>query len=262
MGEPAATLPLIGSDFFARRDLLVLLVQKELKIKYKGAVLGFFWSLLNPILMMIVYSVVFSVISRFPMERYQVFLLSGLMPWNAFIIGVISSTTTITANAHLVSRVRFPLEFLPLTSVLANLVNLLPSLGVRVVRAMFFPQPMGWPLLSIPLLLLLQLVLTSGIALTLSAVTVYFRDVEYLVQIAATVWFLLTPIIYPLSAVNGRGKLAMFLLLNPMTWLMSSYQRVWHDNQWPDPHFLLPLAVVSLLTGLLGVLVFNRRQGR
>src|SRR6266567_4732214 len=180
------TLPLFGNDFFARRDLLLLLVQKELKIKYKGAVLGFFWSLLNPILMMLVYSVVFSVISRFPMPRYQVFLLAGLMPWNAFIIGVLSSTSTIISNAHLVSRVRFPLEFLPLTSVLANLVNLVPSLGVLIVLAAFFRQPMGWPLLSLPLLLLLQLVLTSGIALILSAVTVYFRDIEYLVQIGAT----------------------------------------------------------------------------
>ncbi len=254
-------LPLIGTDFFARRDLLLLLVQKELKIKYKGAALGFLWSLLNPILMTIVYSVVFELIARFSVENYPLFLLAGLMPWNAFVIGVTSSTTAILSNSHLVSRIRFPLEFLPLTSVLANLVNLLPSFVVLVALAVLLRQPLGAPLLALPLLLVLQTVLSCGIALILSAVTVYFRDVEYLVAIGMTVWFFVTPILYPLSTVHS-GKFHTLVLLNPMTWLMESYQRIWHQNAWPDPHFVLALTGAAALFAVIGIVVFKRLQDR
>ena len=255
-------MSLASAAIISRRDLLLLLVQKELKIKYKGAVLGFFWSLLNPILMMIVYSVVFSVIVRFAMPRYPIFLLSGLLPWTAFLTAITSSTTTIVGNAHLVRRVAFPIEFLPLTSVLTSLVNLLPSLGVLLLFAFFFRQPLGLPLLALPLLLALQALLTTGLALILSAVTVYFRDVEYLVGIGLTVLFFMTPILYPLSVVGESSRLHLLLLLNPLTWLVTSYQRIWHDNQWPDLYQLLMLTGMAVLAMIAGTLVFRRLEGR
>ena len=248
-------------DVVRNRDLLLLLVLKDLKVKYKGTALGFFWSLLNPLLMMVVYTLVFSVLVRFQIERYPVFLLSGLLPWNAFTAAITAASTSMVANANLVRRVRFPLEFLPLTSVLSGLVNLVLSLVILLVFALAFRQPLGPPLIALPLLLVLQALLTTGICLVLSALLVYFRDIEYLVGIGLSALFFMTPVIYPLSAVGGN-KLGLVLRLNPMTWLVTSYQSIWHENTWPKPSYLVALACTSVLMVLLGRLVFRRLQGR
>ena len=128
--------------------------------------------------------------------------------------------------------------------------------------AFFFRQPLGLPLLALPLLLALQALLTTGLALILSAVTVYFRDVEYLVGIGLTVLFFLTPILYPLSIVGESSRLHLLLLLNPLTWLVTSYQRIWHDNQWPDLYQHLMLTGKAVLATIVGTLVFRRLEGR
>jgi len=249
------------SEALRHRDLLLLLVQKDLKVKYKGTALGFIWSLLNPLLMMIVYSVVFSVLVRFQVHNYPIFLLSGLLPWNAFSLSLQAASTSLITNSNLVRRVHFPLEFLPLTSVLSGVVNLVMSFGILVVFALVFRQPLGLPLLMLPVLVMLQLVFTSGVCLCLSALLVYFRDIEYLIGVGLTAFFFLTPVIYPLSAV-GKSQVGYLLNFNPMTWLITGYQAIWHDNAWPDPTFLVALAVASIAMLLFGRWVFRRLQGR
>ncbi len=248
-------------DVVRHRDLLLLLVQKDLKVKYKGTALGFFWSFLNPLLMMIVYTVVFSILVRFQVQRYPIFLLSGLLPWNAFALSLQAASVSLVANSNLVRRVHFPLEFLPLTSVLSGLVNLVFSFGILLVFALVFQQPLGLPLLMLPVLLLLQLVLTLGMCLCLSALLVYFRDIEYLIGVGLTAFFFLTPVIYPLSAVS-TSRVGFFLRFNPMTWLITGYQSIWHDDAWPDPVSLGALAVSSIALLLFGRWVFRRLQGR
>ena len=243
------------------RDLLVLLVQKELKVKYKGTALGFMWSLLNPLLMMAVYALVFSVIVRFALPRYPIFLLSGLLPWTAFTSAITSATTAIVVNGHLIRKVKFPIEFLPLTSVLAALVNLVPSFAVLLVFALFYGQPLGPPLIALPVLLLLQAIFTVGIAFAVAALTVYFRDLEHLVSIALTVWFFATPIIYPLSLFEGK-RIGVLLQFNPMMWLMSGYQAIWHENRWPDAGLLLAFAAAAVAANVAGGLVFKRLSRR
>ncbi|HXM55914.1 MAG TPA: ABC transporter permease [Candidatus Dormibacteraeota bacterium] len=243
------------------RDLLVLLVRKELKIKYKGTMLGFLWSLLNPLLMMVVYSVVFSLLVRFQVPRYPIFLLSGMLPWNAFTIALSTASMTIVGNGNLIRRVSFPREFLPLASVLASVINLVLSMAVLLGFALVFRQPLGAPLLLLPVLLLLQLVLTAGICLVLAGLMVYFRDIENLITIAITVVFFVTPVIYPLSAL-GHSGVRQFLELNPLLWLITAYQNVWHDDRWPDPHSLLALTLTSVVALALGLWAFRRLEPR
>jgi ABC-2 type transport system permease protein len=242
------------------RDLLLLLTQKDLKLKYKGTALGFLWSFLNPLLMMIVYAVVFSVIARIHMNNYPVFLLAGMLPWNAFIISIITASMAIVGNANLIRRVDFPREFLPLASVLSSLVNLALSLVILFVFALGFRQPLGWPLLALPVVILLQLMLTSGLALILAALMVYFRDVENLITLATTVLFFGTPIIYRLKDINHHD-LQFVLGLNPLSWMIGAYQSIWHENSWPDPLHLLLLLMVSVASLVAGWIIFRRLEG-
>jgi ABC-2 type transport system permease protein len=245
------------------RDLLLLLTQKDLKLKYKGTALGFLWSFLNPLLMMIVYAAVFSVVARVQLQRYPVFLLSGVLAWNAFTIAITTSSQTIVGNANLIRRVAFPREFLPLATVTSSLVNLVLSLGILFVFAIGFQQPLGPPLLMLPVLVLLQLILTAGICLVLSALMVYFRDIENIITLVITVFFFGTPILYPLDQVSSAGHsgLRRVLQLNPMEWLMSGYQSVWYWNRWPDLRLTGALAVVAVAVLVLGWNVFRRLEG-
>jgi len=243
------------------RDLLLLLTQKDLKLKYKGTALGFLWSFLNPLLMMIVYAAVFSVIARIQMPNYPVFLLAGMLPWNAFIISIMTSSTAIVGNANLVRRVDFPREFLPLATVLSSLVNLALSLVILFVFALVFRQPLGLPLLALPAVIVLQLLLTSGVALVLASLMVYFRDVENLITLATTVLFFGTPIIYRIQDLHGHANLKLILGANPLAWLIGAYQDIWHANTWPDPLHMLLLALVASLSLIAGWVVFRRLEG-
>lgn len=243
------------------RDLLLLLTQKDLKAKYKSTFLGFLWSLLNPLLLMLVYAAVFAVVVRFRMERYPVFLLAGVLPWNAFIISLSTASLTIVGNGYLIRRVSFPREYLPLASVLSGVVNLCLSFVLLVVFALAFRQPLGQPLLALPLLVLLQTVFTTGLAFVLSALVVYFRDLENLIQIGLMVVFFVTPIIYPFEAVQ-HAPVAWVLKANPMGWLITDYQRIWHDNQWPNPGTLLLFAVFSVIVLIAGWFVFKTLEPR
>lgn len=243
-------------------DLLLLLTQKELKVKYKGTALGFLWSLLNPLLLMAVYVLVFSVIVRFTMPNYSVFVLSGILPWTAFTSSVTAAATSIIVNSNLVRRVAFPVQSLTLSSVFAGIVNLLPGFAVLLAFVLVLPpHRTGWPLLALPLVVLLQAAFTVGIALILASVTVYFRDAEYLVGLGLTVWFFGTPILYPASIFAGK-RTGAILQLNPMTWLMASYQSIWHDNRWPDWGSLGGFALVAAVAVIAGLFVFNRLSRR
>jgi ABC-type polysaccharide/polyol phosphate export permease len=243
------------------RELLLLLVEKDLKVRYRGTVLGVFWSLLNPFLLMAVYAAVFTFIARFSIERYPVFVLSGLLPWTTFAGAVTAGTVSILVNANLVRRFPFPTEVLPLTAVLSNLVNLLPGLVLLVPLVYITGGHLGWSLLIVPVLLLLQCALTGGIVLALAGLTVYFRDVQHLVGVALTVWFFATPILYPLDFLHGNA-LYQALQWNPMTWLATAYQQVFHDGVWPSPRYLAALTAISLLSLALGSLIFRRLQYR
>ena len=248
-------------DLADHRDLLSLLVRKELKVKYRGTMLGMLWSLFNPLLLMAVYTAVFSVITRFPMPNYPIFLLAALLPWTAFAASLSSSVRSIVGHGNLVRRIRFPVAVLPTSMVIANVVNLLPGFAILLVFALFSRQPLGLPLVGLPLLVVLQLMFTLGVALVLSALNVYFRDLEYLVGVALMVWFFGTPVLYPLSAFAGK-PVGVLIKLNPMTWLIDSYQRIWHANQWPDGRYLLGFAAAACLTLVIGGLVFGRASRR
>jgi ABC-2 type transport system permease protein len=250
------------------------LVRKDLKVKYQGSSLGFMWSLANPLLQMVIYTFVFSVVMKSEIERFGFFLMSGLLVWNFFSMGVTGSSMSILANAGLVKKVPFAHSALPIASIGFAGVQVVLQLGVLLVALVVSGDPPWRPelLLLIPATIVL-LVLTTGLGLFVAATTVRFKDTRHLLEVAMFAWMWLTPIIYPASLVHSRLADWLWLYyLNPMSGIVVAYQRALygvaygHDGSLLSasaaPSFYLKVLglgfVVSVLVLALGVTQFRR----
>lgn len=253
-------------ELWTYRELISNLTARDLKLKYKRSSLGVAWSLLNPILMMAIYTGVFSVFLRAVNSRnYWALLLGGLLVWLFFANALGSATVSFVHSSNLISKVYFPVEALPIASVMANFVNLLISLAVLLVVLVVARLPLGPSLLLLPIILMAQLAFTLGLALLVASLTVYFRDLEHLVGLGLTALFYLTPVLYPLdphALPHGAARFIPWLSLNPMSWFLGSYHAVLYYGAWPDAtQFVLLLAAAgSALIG--GYVVFLRIRPR
>jgi lipopolysaccharide transport system permease protein len=236
-------------------ELFRSLLSRNIKTRYRGSVLGIFWTLLNPAVMMVIYTVVFSVIVRIPIQPYALFLLAGLVPWIAFSQGLSTASVSILSNAPLVKKVYFRLELLSLAEVMTAGVNLVISLGLVLAGLIVYRRSLDMVWLALPFLVLLQLFFTAAVGLILSALTCYFRDLEYLLNLALVVGFYGTPIIFPRSIVPA--KLAPFVQANPLSWLTEAYQAVIFYRQWPDLLPLLGFAGITAAAWAVAWLVFS-----
>jgi lipopolysaccharide transport system permease protein len=247
---------------FRYRGLIQTLVVRDLKARYRGSVLGFFWSFFNPLLLLLIYTFVFTkvLVGIHPeeMEPYALFMFCGILPWTWFSSSVLESSNTLIAGGNLIKKVLFPAEVLPIVTVLANMVHFFLGLVILAAFLIYYQRPIeGLQLLWFPVIVLVQLVFTIGLALFLSAMTVHFRDLKDLLSNLVQFWFFATPIIYPMQTIPADMR--WWLNLNPMTHLMISYQEVLF---FPGPHghwkWLMALAVGSVLVFLLGYFVFDR----
>ncbi len=273
------------TDLWRYRELLANLVRRELKVKYKNSVLGFLWTLLNPLLYLAVFSLVFSGFLRGGVQFYGIFLLSGLLAWNLLSTGLTGATASIVANGPLVQKVWFPREILPLAAVGAALINFTFQLIVLAGALAVFRWPPDWGLLwLVPIAVVVTVVWAAGLGLLLSASNVYLRDVQHFLELGLLAWFWLTPIVYQYdlvaSALIGRwGPGAERLtLLNPMIPVVVALQKSVYDPSnltnpeeiarfalldRPGTWFLQNLMVsgaAGLVVLLLGVWVFGRLE--
>jgi ABC-2 type transport system permease protein len=257
------------------RELLVGLVRKELKVKYKDSSLGFFWSMLNPAMYLAVFYVVFQVILGSGIPFFAIYLLSGLLSWNLFSASLTAATGSIVNNGALVNKVFFPREILPLATVGANLVHFfLQGLVLLMALVVFqYGVALEYLWLLIPALLVV-LLLTAGLAILFSALNVYARDLQHLLELVLLGWFWMTPIVYPWQLVAGKlgehGLSSSLTFLNPMIPVVVTLQRAIYgtvsyvDKPTGDTIFVLPdgsplwylrnLAIVGLLA--VGIFVF------
>ena len=258
------------------RGLIQSLVVRELKARYRGSVLGIFWSFGNPLLLLLIYSAVFAyfVADRGSVQPYALFLFCGLLPWTWFASALNESAGSLISGGSLIKKVLFPAEILPIVSVLANMVHFLlglpilggfllyyawvgagaPADGAAAISSVaLHPAELIW----LPVVILVQLVLTTGLALLLSALTVHFRDVRDLLANLITFWFFATPIIYPWRSVP---HLKTWLDVNPFTHLAVSYQEIlfYPENEFGHVWWLLALGGVSIVVFLAGYWVFDR----
>ena len=254
---------------FSYRELLVSLTRKELKVKYRGSVLGFLWSLLNPILTMLVYSFVFSIVLMRggEIKEFAIFLICALLPFNLLQNSVNQGTGSIISNSNLVNKIYFPREILPLSVVFSNLINFFFELIALFVVLAFMGYKFYLFLYILPVLIFIQMFLVVGMTLLVSALNVLFRDLQHLITIVMMVWFFGTPIIYPLSMVPEQYQ-PFIKFINPMTIYAAYYRNIFYYVKYPDgagfPSVLETVTAVgiTLLIFFIGYFVFKKLEPR
>jgi ABC-type polysaccharide/polyol phosphate export permease len=244
------------------RALVQTLVARDLKARYRGSALGFFWSFINPLLLLLVYSFVFATVmprgEDDPLQPYALFMFCGILPWTWFSSSILEASNVLISGGNLIKKVLFPAEVLPLVTVFANMVHFFLGLPILAIFLIYYRRPLDpLELLWFPAIVFVQLFLLLGLSLLVSALTVHFRDLKDILGNLLTFWFFATPIIYPMSQAPEAYR--WLLNLNPMTHLAISYQEVLF---YVGPHghwkWLVALFVASLFVFFAGYFVFDR----
>lgn len=244
------------TELYNYREMLFSLVRRDLKGRYKGSVLGFFWTFLNPLLQLCVYTFVFSVIMQNGIEQYYLHLFVALIPWIFFSTCVSGGAKCIWTQQDMVKKIYFPREILPLAFVTSQFINMLLCFVVIFIVLFFSGRPLNieaW--LFLPLIMIIEYILSLGFALISSAVTVYIRDVEYILGIATMAWQFLTPVMYSLERVPA--KLMPVFYLNPMTSIIIAYRDILYYGQFPKLETLVGSFVSGSFFLVLGTVIFK-----
>lgn len=243
------------------RDMVFELTHRELRGKYKGSVLGFLWTYVNPLMQIIVYAFFFSKIMRSGIEAFHLYLIVSMFPFNFFTGGVIQGLGSVRYQGDLVKKVYFPRQILPIVSLTVNFVNLLISFGI--IYSILLVS--GWGInLRIQLwlipVMLIEYVFALGLALLLAAVEVYFRDIEHIVSVLMMVWMYVTPMFYSIDIVPDEYKPIFFC--NPMYYIISMYQQILYYKVAPELRFMGIGALFALGILVVGSLVFKVLEKR
>lgn len=253
------------------RELLVNLTVRDLKVRYKNSVLGIAWSLLNPILMMLVFTLVYTVmLGQSDRKDYAAFILCGLLPWNFFSASVMGGTGSIVANSYLIKKVYFPRVVLPTSILLSNLVNFLIALPVYFVLSWLLGVRFTPYVLFLPIVIVVEMIFIEGVSLLLSSVNVFYRDVQQVMEVVILAWFFLTPVIWDVNTLPASRTIMgvevpvqrLTYILNPMASIIGAYRDVLYYGRPIAWDFFLRTALTSLIVLLLGFFVFNRLKGR
>lgn len=246
------------TELYAYREMLKSLVRKDLKTRYKGSVLGFLWTFINPLMQLAIYALIFPFLMRVEEKNYAMFLFVALLPWLFFSTSLQTSTECIVENYNLVKKIYFPRQVLPLSVATAGFVNYLYGLLVVLAGMLIARMHLTWNFLYLPLLLVILYVTVSGFCLMFSAMNVYIRDLEHIVNIVTMAWFYATPIVYPLNMLPEW--LQKILLFNPMTPLVEGVRDVIYYGSSPQWEHIGIAAIESLVIFIAGVWIFNKLE--
>ena len=250
------------------RGLIQSLVARELKARYRGSILGFFWSFFNPLLLLLVYSIVFKYVLQAAhdarVEPYALFMFCGILPWTWFASSLTESSGVLISGGNLIKKVLFPAEILPIVTVLSNMVHFFFGLVILAGFLIWYQRPLNLTELAVfPLAVAIQLILTTAFALLLSSLTVHFRDIRDILSNLLTFWFFATPIIYPYfmftDADGGTEWQGQALKLNPFTHLAITYQEIlFFEGPVGHLKLLLVLGAISVVFFFFCYWVFDR----
>ncbi len=248
----------VFKDLYNYRELLSTNIKKEIRGKYKGSWLGVLWTFLNPLLMLVVYSLVFPYILRIKVPHYTIFMMVALVPWTFFTTAVQVGTGSVVANGNILKKVYFPREIIPISITTSSVINFLITCIIMFVFILFSGVGFSKYILFFPLIVLIEYLLTLGFAFILSAITVFVRDVDHFVSIILMLAFYVTPIIYKPEMLPAKFQWA--IKVNPMAQIINAYRDILYYHQMPNLTSLGILIIVSLLFVILGYIIFKKLE--
>ena len=251
---------------FDYREMLKNSVRKELRVRYKASFLGFLWTFINPLLQLIIYAFVFNKVMRItppPGVNYTLMVFVALVPWTCISSTINQSTMVIISNGNLLKKIYFPRLILPLSLTVTNFINMLFTEIIVFIAALLLGGHLTWAYLALPLSFVGIFLFSFSISVLLSAITVYFRDLEHIINIFTMLWFYLTPIIYPIEYLNGKSANIIFIYkLNPMYGLIQSVRDIMVMWKFPEWGFLFYDMAFSIVLLLIALAVFDKLQRR
>lgn len=245
-------------NLYNYRELLKSNVKKEIRGKYKGSFLGVLWSFVNPLLTVLVYAIVFPYIMRVKTENYLIFLIIGIIPWTFFTTVINQGMITVRMNEGIIKKVYFPREILPISVALSGLVNFFISCIIILIFCIFGGVGITWHIVLLPIIALIQFILSLGLILGLSAINIYIKDTEYIVQFFINMLFYATPILY--QSTLFPEKIRWVLYLNPMTQIIDAYRNIFLYHQLPNIMGVLYVTIVSIIIFAIGLLIFRKLE--
>lgn len=250
-------------ELWAYRELLYFLTWRDILVRYKQAVLGVAWAMLQPVLTMVVFTVVFNMALGIKSPAsdipYAVFSFSGLLPWQFFAGVVARAGVSLVSNANLLTKVYFPRLVIPMSAVFAGLVDLGLSFLVLIGLMAAYQVVPTWHAVFLPLFVVLAMAIAFGVSLWLCALNVLYRDVQYIIPFVIQLWMFVSPVIYPISAIPA-GPLRVAFVLNPMTAVIGGFRWALFDQEFPGVYMWLSLAVGAVV--LCGGLFYFKRMER
>ncbi len=267
-------------SLFAHRALLKDFVVRDLKARYVGSAMGFFWSLVFPVVNLVVFMFVFRLIFQSRWEdggnkETAIVMLAGILVWTAFQEAISRSTNSLIENSNLIQKVVFPSEILTPYLGISGLVNMMIAMPIVLIGVLVFSDVgIGVSMVCIPILLIVQLLFTCGVGWFFATMNVYLRDTAHLIGVGLTVWMFGTPIFYPPSMIvnakiprsdleaDGNYDISWMLEINPMHWLIDSWRKVLVENAWPDGALLLRLTIVAMVVFIAGGWFFMAHKRR
>lgn len=252
------TLKLQVSDVWQYKELVIELFRTFIKLRHVGSVLGVLWTLLNPAFYIAAYWLVFTQFVKMGMHDYPLFLIPGFLAWNFTFGALVSATESISQSQYLTTKIAFPNEILPLVNVAVPMFDFIVSIMIYLLVSLLIPgfQVVSSLMLMLPFILLLQFMITLGLGFILATISVYFRDVPKLVQLAGTVLFFLTPVFYPVTYIPEKWQ--FMLKFHPVAQVITYYQDIFYYHKIPSASDLLLTSLIASAVLLSGMLLFNR----
>lgn len=245
-------------DLWSFRELCWVLVTKELKLRYRRSVLGLMWTIMNPLMTMLILTAVFSHAMRLPIDRFPVFVLSALLPWNFFAQSLSSGCLTVLQNERLIRNIRVPNAIFPIAMVSSQLMNLLLAMVPLLLVMLWQQVPPRASILVLPWFALTLWAFTSGVTMALAAGSVFFRDLTHIIQVVLTGLFYLTPIIYPIAIIPASYR--SWFELNPLVYLAVPFRTIFLEGVLPSPEVFAISGVLAVVTFFAGLALFRKGE--
>lgn len=247
---------------FSYRELLFNLAQREIAQRYKQSVLGYAWVIINPLLQLLVLTFVFSTIFRVSSfgVPYIIFLIVGLLPWNFFAQGLSSSANSLVSNSALIKKIYFPREIIVYATIIAKMIDFFYSCFVLILFFIFYHIPFSLQTIWVIPIFIIQLIFTSAISLLISSFNLFYRDIQYLLNLIISIWFYLTPVIYPVE--QFPEKYRFIFVFNPMSVIINAYRQTVIGAGQPNFGSLAIAAVTSIIFFIISFLIFKKLEGK